>query len=437
MRATRSARSRRHPSTPPNPKRARFALAGALLALALAAPAEAVKRRAFVTSVSGTANLASWPDAGGATGLAAGNAICRARAQAAGLPNATTYRAWLSTETTDAYCHVRGQSGKKGTCTGGSPLGAGPWYLVNGVTNFTGTLDQLTSSDPTIYRPVLRDEFNSALPLDGDARSYWTGTSPDGKVFDDAPGFTCGNWTHGASGSTVVGDSYATVWNWTQGGYAPPCSAQRRLLCFEPGTSETATLGWSPGNLVFVTSAAGNGDLSGWPQAGAATGLAAGDAICRNLATAAHLPDPGSFVAWLSTPSVDARDRVTANGPFRRLDAYIVANDEADLLDGSLDTTIHVNEAGVALYGAPQILTGTLDDGTASGLDCAGWTVGDSSEDSTYGRPNLAGLPDWTDWTSNSCTGSYRLYCFSNRTVLFWDGFDRTGDLSRWSSATP
>ena len=66
-------------------------------------PAEAVKRRTFVTSVSGTDDLGSWPDAGAATGLAAGNAICRARATAAALPNANTYRAWLSSDTTDTY----------------------------------------------------------------------------------------------------------------------------------------------------------------------------------------------------------------------------------------------------------------------------------------------------------------------------------------------
>src|SRR5688572_20449691 len=84
------------------------ALGFAVFALLLlgAPPAQAVKRRAFVTSVSGTGDLGSWPEAGSATGLAAGNAICRARATAAGLPNANTYRAWLSTASTDAYCHL-------------------------------------------------------------------------------------------------------------------------------------------------------------------------------------------------------------------------------------------------------------------------------------------------------------------------------------------
>lgn len=412
----------------------------AVLALAVSAePVAAVKRRAFVTSVSGTGDLGSWPDAGSATGLAAGNAICRARATAAGLPNATTYRAWLSSDTTDAYCHLRGQSGVKGACTGGAPLAAGPWYLANGITNFTGSLDELTSNDPVLYRPVLRDEFDDVLPAEADLRTYWTGTSPDGKRWDDAgPPWTCTGWTNGVSGSAPIGDGLATVWVWTQGGFAPGCSESRRLLCFEPGESEFTTLAWGPGSIVFQTSLSGPSNLGSWPQADGATGLAAGDAICRNLAAAAHLPAPDSFVAWLSTAAVDARDRVTSNGPFRRLDHFVVANDEADLLDGSLDTTIHLDQHGVAVNGTPDIATGTAADGTASGADCNGWTSVSVGDDQTTGRPNFASLPDWTNRTAaGSCSGNVRLYCFSNQIVLFWDGFELTGDTSRWSAAVP
>ncbi|MEO8277350.1 MAG: hypothetical protein ABI639_14140, partial [Thermoanaerobaculia bacterium] len=84
-------------------------------ALALA-PAQATQRRAFITSVTGTGNLASWAGATGATVLDKADSVCRARAAAAlptPLPNAGTYRAWLSTSTTDAYCHVQGASGTR------------------------------------------------------------------------------------------------------------------------------------------------------------------------------------------------------------------------------------------------------------------------------------------------------------------------------------
>jgi hypothetical protein len=419
----------------------RFAVA-VLLGLVAATPAGAVTRRAFVTSVSGTGDLGSWPDAGSATGLAAGNAICRARAALAGLPNANTYRAWLSTDSTDAFCHVRGQSGEKSSACTGTALGAGPWYLVNGISHYTGSLNELAGSisqgppPGKIIRPVLWDEFGNDLPEDIDLRRYWTGTDYTGRQFNNG-NFHCSGWTS-TSGSAAIGDGLGTANTWTQGGFAPACSSQQRLLCLEPGDSEPASLHWSPGNLVFITSISGTGNLSSWPQAGGASGLAAGDAICKSAAAAGGLPDPASFVAWLSTATTDARDRVTANGPFKRIDAYTVAGSEADLTDGSLDTSIHVYENGTYMLGTPEIATGTVADGTASGIDCVGWTSADPSDDHTGGRANFAGLPEWTEFSNSvGCNGSRHLYCISNRATLFWDGFEYTGTLSRWSGAAP
>jgi hypothetical protein len=410
-------------------------LAIGLCALIAIAPAEAVRRRAFVTSITGTGDLGSWPEAGSATGLAAGNAICRARANAAGLPNANTYRAWLSTSTTDAYCHIRGQSGLKGACTGGTPLAAGPWYLANGITNFTGSLDELTN-ELEIYRPVMMDEFGDILPSGWDQRLYWTGSDPDGTVFASAP-WHCSNWTVSDSTTGAAGDGYGTAYRWSTAGFGPSCNQPQRLLCLEPGESDVATLEWTTAaTLVFLTKASGNGNLSSWPLAGGAVGLAAGDAICRAEAAAANLPAPESFLAWLSTTAVDARDRFDANRPFKRVDAYSIANSEADLLDGSIATTIHQHADGTYLWGVPDVATGTLSDGTASGADCLGWTSASNQVAITEGGPNWARLPDWTEKsTGNGCHGTCRLYCFSGRPVIFWDGFDATGDTSRWSAS--
>ncbi len=120
-------------------------LAGLGIVLFAVAPAAAVKRRVFATSVQGTGDLSTWPEATGATAFARADAICRARAVTATptpLPNAATYRAWISTSTTDAYCHVQGLSGKKDTgCGGGTPSGGGPWYLANGITAFAAKLE--------------------------------------------------------------------------------------------------------------------------------------------------------------------------------------------------------------------------------------------------------------------------------------------------------
>ena len=64
--------------------------------------------RIFITSTTGKANLSTWPDAHGMTGLAAGDEICRTRAAATGIADATSYVAFLSDETNDAYCRLHG-----------------------------------------------------------------------------------------------------------------------------------------------------------------------------------------------------------------------------------------------------------------------------------------------------------------------------------------
>ena len=76
----------------------------------------------FVTSVFGSTNLSTWPQAQGQTGLAAGDAICQTLAHdGAGLPTWQDFRAWLSTSTEDAYCRVAGFDGLKVDDCGEAP----------------------------------------------------------------------------------------------------------------------------------------------------------------------------------------------------------------------------------------------------------------------------------------------------------------------------
>ena len=243
------------------------------LGVAGSAPVAAVTRRTFVTSVSGTGNIASWAGATGATGLDKGDSICRARATAAGLPNPTTYRVWLSTAATDAYCHVQGLTGQKATgCGGASQPGAGPWYIQNGITPFTPALAELTGPGKVIYRPVLLDE--TGFEPDYANGGYWTGTTADGVL--DISG-SCLDWTSASVGELGgQGNSVSSAYTWTVG-VSYYCDAPGHLLCFEPGTSQPFTLGWLPAALAFVSSQTGQGDLGAWPQAGAATGIEAGD----------------------------------------------------------------------------------------------------------------------------------------------------------------
>jgi len=432
-----------HRSRPLGRKSGTAALA-ALVLLGCAAPASAVKRRAFATSVSGTGDLSTWPDATGATAFARADAICRARAAAATptpLPNAATYRAWISTSATDAYCHVQGLSGKKATgCNGAVLPGAGPWFLANGATNLSGTLDQLVD-EGELYRPISRDENFDAIPTID--RFYWTGTDAAGVW----TGVDCSGWADDTPGQFVgtVGDVYGIVGFWSLADEMA-CAGDHRLLCVEPGAGEVSRLGWSPAAVAFLTSAQGKGDLGAWPQAGSATGLGAGDAICRTLAAQAFLPAPESYVAWLSsaTPVVDAVDRLEITGPWKRIDAYTIANDLTDLTDSTLDTSLHQFENGTYLTEecattfACRTWTGTNADGTGAAATCDDWTDALGGFQGMKGSAADGPLTSiWSNFGTTSCNVSYRLYCLSNVITVFWDGFELTGDTSRWSSAVP
>lgn len=394
--------------------------------------AEAVKRRAFVTSETGNGNLNSWPESGGLFGLAAGDNICRVLAGNAGLPNASTYRAWLSTASTDAYCHVQGQTGKKATGCVGTAEPAGPWYRYDGVGRFAGTIDELVGPEAAIYQPIRYTE--SGGDLAANVLGYWTGTRSNGEVHVDS----CGSWVVGSSGlDGSAGSQIRTTERWTYSS-TRTCDTNLRLLCLEPGASEVTPVPWVPAALAFTTSETGGADLGDWPQAGGQTGLAAGDAICRELAAAAHLPSPESFVAWLSTSEVDAADRITLEGvPIRRVDGFRIADSKADLLTNGNANTFQTDQRGEHVSGNLYAFTSTFGGGTGS-LDttCLDWTIS-SGQITLLGETNIAYTEEWTESFAGNCSDSGRLLCFSNREVLFWDGFELSGNTVRWSATVP
>jgi len=180
-----------------------------------------------------------------------------------------------------------------------------------------------------------------------------------------------------------------------------------------------------------VTSADWTGNLGSWPQAGGATGLAAGDAICQYLATDAGLEAPGSFLAWLSNSTTDAIDRFSYDGPWIRVDGVKIADSRADLVDGELFSALNVKEDGKYLgnYGA---WTGTSTSGLGTGDHCDGWTSADPATNGTRAVVNATGA-NWTEKNAMQCSdGGMRLYCFSQiATVIFVDGFE-SGNTGAW-----
>jgi hypothetical protein len=408
-------------------------LATALFLLPLGAAA--TKRRAFVTSATGTGDLATWAGVAGATALERADSICRYHAAGGQLPNWSTYRAWISVSGTDAYCHVQGLSGTKASGCNGAPLpGGGPWYLANGITPWSGTLDQMTGPEALFYRPVTLDENLDPISSLFDERLFWTDTDRQGQGIGT---MRCDEWTSAEDvDASILGDAHGVGARFTAAA-SIFCSGQGRLLCLEPGASETVTPRWAPGALAFVSSASGTGDLGSWPAADGLAGIFAGFRICQNLAAAAHLPAPSSFVPWLSTTFVDAVDRLTTDGPFRRPDGLAVANDVAGLVGLSFTmNSLHQQENGLYIGdGFDRVWTGTLTDGTEGPFLCDNWTNGATGQ-AMFGTANVGRVAEWTESSSNVCESTQRLYCFSNVITLFWDGFE-SGTLERWTSATP
>lgn len=155
------------------------------------------------------------------------------------------------------------------------------------------------------------------------------------------------------------------------------------------------------GSTVFITSTAHDGNLGG---------LAGADAICSARAVAGGLA--GTFVAWLSTSAVDARDRLTEPGGqgFVRTDGAVVATSIADLTDGSIQNPINRDESDVGVpAGYPW--TGSDADGTVytGASTCSNWT-----STAGTGMQARSDLTDsrWTGWVLSSCAGDKPLYCF-------------------------
>jgi hypothetical protein len=170
--------------------------------------------------------------------------------------------------------------------------------------------------------------------------------------------------------ATVVGDTDLTVTRpgGESGSFAVPAGELRR---------------------VFLSS----------PTNGAIGGPAGGDALCA--ARASGLGIQGTFLAWLSTASTSPAARfVLTGGPFIRLDGTVIADDWADLTDGTLDAPIDVG----------SVWSSTLANGTwTGGPDCSGFT----GLAGTGGR-GVAHSTDstWTTGSTLSCGTLVPIYCF-------------------------
>lgn len=165
---------------------------------------------------------------------------------------------------------------------------------------------------------------------------------------------------------------------------------------------------------AFVSSATYTGDLGG---------LAGADLKCQTLAAAAGL-GAVTWKAWLSSSTVDAASRlVQPSTPILRVvDGVKIADNWADLVDGTIDAPISRNESGAVV--SADVLTNTLATGTRSSSVpvgspgvCGDWTRGDiPAAGNTLNGIVFDTVPTDSTWTNNTLFGCWnlrRLYCFS------------------------
>jgi hypothetical protein len=355
--------------------------------------------------VTGTGVLSTWADAGGLTGLAAADAVCQTRANAVGL--AGTFRAWISDNTDDAYCRIHNLGGKKAANCGQAtlPAFAGPWMRMDGFPFGAGITEML--DDGEVYAPVRYDELGNTVP---DA-FYFTSTNSDGELDTLSPS-ACNDWTSAVPATAWGGNTDYTTDMWSlRAGHS--CGLSNRLLCMQAGPGPALPAFAQAGRAAFITSTAGNGNLSSWPGAGGHTGLAAGDAVCQARASEAGLPNADRFRAWLSSSASNAIDRISSDGPWVRLDGVRVASSRLDLTDGQLFSSINLTQTGYYL-GNYGVWTGTDATGVGSASNCSDWTSDRDASLGTRGVADSAGN-DWSSGDSATCNNAiFRLYCLED-----------------------
>ena len=381
--------------------------------------------RVFFTSVAGTGDLGSWSDASGLSGLAAGDAICQARANAGGFSG--KFVAWLSDEHDDAYCRIQGLSGKKAENCGqeAPPQLVGPWVRMDGfpfAPEISAMLDE-----GEVYSPPIYDEFmNNSSPFEESGNVYlWTGTSQRGEVRPD----TCNNWTSNSEEvSATQGRGDSAGYSWTRNIKYQCSDSSAHLLCFESKRGAPLPTFEEQGKVVFRTSVRGSGDLSGWPDAEGQAGRAAGDAICRNRAEAGGLPNADSYKAWLSESTTAAINHIVGEGPWVRPDGVLFARTKDVLLsEGSL-TSVSVDEFGhyftedVSTFDEVSAWTGTDSAGYGTASYCGDWLSPSTEKKGSAANFTFAGL-DWAGFEPSrqelgmleySCDSQLSLICFED-----------------------
>lgn len=241
-------------------------------------------------------------------------------------------------------------------------------------------------ASPSAACMVQHADFIEPIP-DGETGTADDGVGEGGET-GDGEGDDTAETTGSETGSTGAADSDD----------AEADSGDQAASDDEAGTDgDDDTEGSGREHRVFVTSTIHTGNLGG--QAGA-------DSICQTRAQEADLD--GSWVALLSTSSTNARDSIVIDGPVLNMQGALVAEDAADLWDGSIQASFRLDEHGDPV--GQRGWTGTTAAGLGSGSVCENWTAQTGGTKGTLGRSDGLG-GDWVEHDLAACSQSFHLYC--------------------------
>lgn len=136
--------------------------------------------------------------------------------------------------------------------------------------------------------------------------------------------------------------------------------------------------------------------------------LSAMDTVCQNRANAANLL--GTWKAWLSDSTTNAKDRITDSGPWHLVSGPKVANNISDLTDGTLNAPINRNEFG-SVVSTVEVFTGTFYNGLKTTETCNNWASNSGTDLGSTGTTNQSNQ-SWSQSSSNYCNTPSPIYCF-------------------------
>lgn len=324
--------------------------------------------RMFVTSTRYAADLG---------GLAGADAKCADRARAASLPG--QFVAYLATAAQPASQRLGDSSG---------------WVRVDGKP-FANTVADLVGG--RVLFPPRIDELGRPVDL---AAGVFVGATRDGTT---DPGRTCRDWTDAVAMDGLAyadADSGGRDWQAAQWG---SCALTLRLYCFEVGRKASVGVRKpAPGTARIAFASAPTEPTFG---------AAGADALCAEEAMAAGLP--GTYKAFLSTPTQSAAARFDLAGPpWVRPDGVPIVEKASDLLGKRLLAPISVGVIG-AVVGAGGAWTGSRAPNETAQSHCRGWTSSADTDSASFGVPSTAG-PRWFhhDVFAAECSQQLVVYCF-------------------------